>query len=311
MYRGLVAVAVLIVLAILLFSSVYTVTEQERAVVTTFGEARGIRGPGIHFRIPIVQRVHRVNTTIRGMEFGFETTRGGYRQIEEESLMITSDINFVNIDFYVQWQVVDPVRYRFAAVDPETILRNVLQAEARSVVASYEIIDVLTVARAEIQVVVLENVSARLDSTYDIGILVRSIAILDASPPTQEVRDAFKAVETAQQYHFTQIQEAWAYHDTVIPHARALADGIVQEAEAEKEARIREAEGQVSRFLAMYAEYRNNPEITRTRIYLETLEVVFPQLRIIADGGGDLFRFLDVAPNVNTNPNPGTAGSEQ
>jgi len=288
-------IAVVIFAALVIYSGIYTVTETERAVVTTFGRQTGVAQPGLNFRVPVFQQVYIINTMVRGMEFGYETVRGVVIPNESESFMITEDFNFVNVDFAVQWQVIDPVKYRFASEDPETLLRNILQAEARSVVAAYSVDLVLTTAKTEIQIQIHEAVRRKLE-VYDVGIMVTQIIMQDATPPTQAVIDAFKNVENARQYLETQINNARAYYNRVIPAAEAIADGIVQEAQAEKQSRIHDAEGQTARFNSMFEEYILHPEITRTRMYLETMEHTLPNTTLFVDGGGEILRLLNINP---------------
>ncbi|MCL2704201.1 MAG: FtsH protease activity modulator HflK [Defluviitaleaceae bacterium] len=313
MYNAIIAVAVLVAVLILAYAGFYTVTEQERAVVTTFGRVSGVNGSGIHFRVPIAQNVRKVNTTIRGLEFGYDSSRGFYVPNESESFMITEDFNFVNVDFYVQWQISDPVKFLFSSEEPVQLLRNILQAEARSVVSSYGVDDVLTVAKTEIQILIFEGVSTKLEE-YDIGLVVRNIAIQDTTPPTDEVISAFKNVENARQFRDTQINAAWAYYNTIIPAARAVADGIVKDAQAEKESRVNMAVGQTARFNEMFEEYILYPDITQTRMYLEMTEEVFPYVTMFVDGGGNVLRLLDINPAQSGGATPqrpayGTEGS--
>jgi membrane protease subunit HflK len=309
MYRAVIAIAIIIVVAVIGYQGIYTVTEQQNAVVTTFGAYNrndGLKESGIHFKIPFIQQVHLVDTTIRGMEFGYSSASGQYRQNEHESLMITANFNFVNIDFYVQWQVVDPVKFLFASEDPELLLRNILQAEARSVVSQHQVDEVLTTQKIKIQLEILANVRERLDNLveHNIGIYVHSVAIQDAAPPTEEVTAAFRNVENARQQFNTIENEANTYEQKILNAAKALADFIEREAEAEYASRVNDARGQADRFDAMYEQYILQPDITMTRMFLETMEDVLPGVSLFVDGGGDLLRFLDITPPAgNTDRN--------
>ncbi len=270
------AIAVLIVL----FSSFYTIKEQEQAVVTTFGVPNTVSEPGLHAKIPFVQKVEKVNTTIKGFAIGYDETTGMSR--EDESLMITSDYNFVNVDFYVEYKVSDPVKALYASEEPVKILKNVAQSCIRSTVGQYPVDSVITTGKNEIQAEIKERIITEL-TTQDIGIQLVNITIQDAEPPTTEVMEAFKAVETAKQGKETAINNANKYRNEKLPNAEAQIDKILKEAEAEKEARINEAEGQASRFNALYEEYIKYPLITKQRMYYETMEELLPDLKLIID----------------------------
>ncbi len=273
---AVVAIAVLIVL----FSSFYTIKEQEQAVVTTFGVPNTVSEPGLHVKIPFVQKVEKVNTTIKGFAIGYDETTGMSR--EDESLMITSDYNFVNVDFYVEYKVSDPVKALYASEEPVKILKNVAQSCIRSTVGQYPVDSVITTGKNEIQAEIKERIIAEL-TKQDIGIQLVNITIQDAEPPTTEVMEAFKAVETAKQGKETAINNANKYRNEKLPNAEAQIDKILKEAEATKEARINEAEGQAARFNALYEEYIKYPLITKQRMYYETMEELLPDLKLIID----------------------------
>ena len=270
------AIAVLIVL----FSSFYTIKEQEQAVVTTFGVPNTVSEPGLHVKIPFVQKVQKVNTTIKGFAIGYNETTG--ISMEDESLMITSDYNFVNVDFYVEYKVSDPVKALYASEEPVKILKNVAQSCIRSTVGQYPVDSVITTGKNEIQAEIKERIIAEL-TAQDIGIQLVNITIQDAEPPTTEVMEAFKAVETAKQGKETAINNANKYRNEMLPNAEAQIDKIKKEAEATREARINEAEGQAARFNALYEEYIKYPLITKQRMYYETMEELLPDLKLIID----------------------------
>jgi len=290
--------AVAVAAAVLLANSVYTVNEQERAVITQFGRYVDTAGAGLQFKIPFMQNVQKVNMTTRGLELGYRTTNGVETSVESESFMITKDFNFVNVDFYVEWRVDDPFKYLYNAQKPEELLKNILQSEARSVVSGYVVDDVLTTGKTAIQNAVRENVTKKI-AEYDIGIAVMNVSIQDAEPPTAEVASAFKNVENAKQNMDTEINVANTYANQIIPQARADANKLVQEAEAVKEARINEAHGQTARFNAIFIEYSENKDVTKTRMYLEAMESILPDLKVIVDSG-DMTKIMDVTKNTNT-----------
>lgn len=274
-------VIVAIVALVLLFSSFYTIGEQEQAVLTTFGVAKSVTESGLHFKIPFVQKVEKVNTTIQGFPIGYDAYSD--MSIEEESLMITSDYNFVNVDFYLEYRISDPVKAVYSSDDPVTILKTIAQSCIRTVVGNYDVDSVLTSGKNEIQAAIRQMIIDKL-TIYDIGVQLVNITIQDAEPPTTAVMEAFKAVESAKQGKETSINNANKYRNEKLPAAEAQVDKVLQEAEATKAARINEAEGQVARFNAMYNEYVKYPTVTKLRMFYETMEEVLPNMKIVIDG---------------------------
>lgn len=302
---GKIVIAVLaaIVLMILVSQSTYTIREQEQAVLVTFGKAEAVTEAGLHFKIPFIQQVKKVNTTIQGFSIGYASDTNA--TTEDESLMITSDYNFVNVDFFVEYRVSDPVKALYASEEPVEILKKISQSCIRNVIGSYEVDSVLTTGKNEIQAQIKEMIIQKLEER-DIGIQLVNITIQDAEPPTEAVMQAFKAVETAKQESETAVNNANKYRNEQIPAAQAEADRIVQEAEADKTERINEATAQVARFDAMYAEYVKYPELTQQRMFYETMEEVLPELTVIIESGnGETQTVVPVAPlfgNITTSP---------
>ncbi len=282
----------LVIVAILMsFSSAYTINEQEQAVLTTFGVAKTVAEPGLHFKIPFIQKVQKVNTTINGFSIGYDTASN--ETAEEEAVMITSDFNFVDVDFFVEYKVIDPVKAVYASQEPVSILNNLAQSCIRTVIGSYDVDSVLTTGKNEIQSVIKEKILEQLDF-YDIGIQLISITIQDSEPPTKEVMESFKAVETAKQDKETAINNANKYRNEKLPAAEAEVDKIIKSAEAQKEERINEANGQVARFNSMYKEYKKNPVITKERMFYEAMEEVLPELEVIIDGTDGIDKVLPI-----------------
>ena len=275
-----------IALAILILNSTYEIKEQEQAVLITLGQAQAVADPGLHFKIPFIQQVRKVNTTIQGFSIGYNTENDEVD--EDESLMITSDFNFIDVDFYVEYRYSDPVKALYASKAPLDILRNISQSCIRTVIGSYPVDDVLTTGKNEIQASIKEMILKRLED-QDIGIQLVNITIQDSEPPTVEVMEAFKAVETAKQGKETALNNANKYRNEQLPSAQARADGIIKDAEAQKTERINEATAQVSRFNSMYQEYIKNPAVTRQRMFYEAMEDVLPDLKVIIE-----------SPNGNT-----------
>lgn len=296
--KVVIALVAIVVVAILISQSFYSVKEQEAAVLLTFGNAETVSEPGLHFKIPFVQQVEKVDTTIQSFAIGYDIDTNA--AIEEESLMITSDYNFINVDFYVEYQVSDPVKALYASADPQGILKNMAQSCIRTVIGQSAVDSVLTTGKGEIQAAIKEMLTARLDER-DLGIYLVNISMQDAEPPTAAVMEAFKAVETAKQGKETALNNANKYKNEKIPAAQASVDQILKAAEASKQERIKEAEGQVARFNAMYEEYIKFPDITRQRMFYETMEELLPSLEVIIDNGnGTTQKLLPLGTFSNT-----------
>ena len=277
--KRILAVVAVIILAVLILGSFYNVSEQENAVVTMFGNVVRTDTAGLYFKIPVIQQVRMVDITTHGTGIGYTVSSGGQNITNSfDGIMITKDFNLINIDFYLEYKVSDPVAYLFNSKEPELILHNIALASIRSTVIDY------TTGKSAIQSDVKEKMVRELQE-QDIGIQVVNITIQDAEPPTQEIILAFKEVETAKQSAETKINQARKYENEQIPAAEAEADRIVQSAEAQKEARIAEAEGQVARFSAMYEQYAKNPLITKQRMFYEALESILPDLKVIITDG--------------------------
>ena len=277
-------IVIILILGILLvLNSFYTIEEQENAVVTTLGMPHLVDKAGLNFKIPFIQQVRTVETVIYGVSIGYEGDTG---VVESESLMITSDYNFVNVDFYLEYQISDPIKYLYASNDPSGILKDLAQSYIRDTVGMYTVDAVITDGKAEIQAAIKEKLTARMIQE-DIGIEVVNITIQDAEPPNAMVIEAFKAVETAKQNKETQINTAKKYKSEQEPAARAEIDSIMKTAESTKQARINEAKEQVAMFNAMYIEYQKNPLITKQRMFFEAMEDLLPKIKVVIDGGGN------------------------
>ena len=283
---GLTALIVLIIIAYFVISgSFYRVDEQESAVVTMFGKHVRTDTAGLYFKIPFLQKVEKVDTTIHGTGIGYAVNNDGQNfTVDTEGIMITSDFNLIDIDFYMEYRVSDPVAYLYNSRNPELILKNMALAAIRSTVIDFTVDDAITVGKAQIQTQVKQKLQESL-AEENIGLQIVNITVQDAEPPTKEIVGAFKAVETAKQGKDTAINNAKQYQNEQIPAAEANADKIIQSAEASKQARIAEAEGQVARFNAMYEQYKLNPLITRQRMFYETMEDVLPNAKIIISDG--------------------------
>lgn len=287
---GKTAVVVVLAAIILLgaMSCFYTVDDKQQAVVTTFGKVTDIADAGVHFKIPFgIQRVQKVDVNVyQKIELGYNSQGDYYAVNENESTMITGDYNIVNVDFFVEYKISDPVQYLYSSNDPELILRNLIQSQVRNVVGSSTVDAVLTDGKEIIQMQV-KNLVAEILEEYDIGLTLVDVKIQDAEPPTQDVIEAFKAVETAKQQAETVINDAKAYQNAKLPDAQAQADKLIQNAEYLRQKRINEAYEQVAMFEAMYTEYAQNPAITRSRMYYEAISEVLPGVKLYINTGSE------------------------
>ena len=281
----LIAIVLVAVIALASLSCFYTVDDKQQAVVTTFGKVTSITDAGFHFKLPFgIQQVEKVNVNVyQHIELGYRSSTN--ETVTDEASMITGDYNIVNVDFFIEYKISDPVRYLYASSDPTEILRNLIQSQVRNVVGSSAVDSVLTDGKENIQMQVKALVTEILNE-YDIGLTVVDIKIQDAEPPTQDVIEAFKAVETAKQKAETVVNDAKAYQNAKLPDAQAQADKLIQNAEYLKQKRINEAIEQVAMFEAMYAEYARNPQITRSRMYYEAIQEILPGVKVYIDTSG-------------------------
>ena len=297
------AIAVFVIIGI--FTCFYTVDDKQQAVVTTFGKVTDISEPGLHFKMPYgIQRVHKVDVNVyQKIELGYATdpNNGVTMSNPSESTMITGDYNIVNVDFFVEYKITDPVQYLYSSNNPEAVLRNLIQSQVRNVVGSSTVDSVLTDGKENIQMQVKELVTEIL-SEYDIGLTLVDVRIQDAEPPTVDVIEAFKAVETAKQEAEAVVNKAVAYQNAQLPNAQAQADKLIQNAEYLKAKRINEAVEQVAMFTAMYEEYAQNPDITKSRMYYEAISEILPGVKLYintASGDGSEVQMLLPLENWN------------
>lgn len=283
--RTVMTVLLILVLVAVASTCYYTVDDKQQAVVTTFGKVTDVTDAGVHLKLPLgIQQVHKVNVNVyQKIELGYDNESSDFTG--DESTMITGDYNIVNVDFFVEYKISDPVQYLYSSNDPELILRNLIQSQVRNVVGSSSVDAVLTDGKEDIQRQVKELVTEIL-ADYDIGLTLVDVKIQDAEPPTQEVIEAFKAVETAKQKAETVINDAKAYQNAQLPQAQAKADKLIQNAQYLRQKRINEAHEQVAMFQAMYAEYAQNPAITRSRMYYETISQVLPDVKLYINTAG-------------------------
>jgi len=291
--RG-VFLAVLLVLAVAgalwVWRGFYDVAPDEQAIVLRLGRYDRTVDPGsFHWHAPGLEQVlkQRVTTTLRE-EFGYRTTNAATGTVEEhpeEKSMLTSDENLVDVDFVVQYRIGDVRDYllNFQPEQREAVLRDAARAAVRTVVAQNPIDQVLT-ARGLIHDAAREELQATLDA-YRAGVRVENIQLQDVAAP-EPVREAFADVTSAQQDRERAVLEAQGYADKVVPEARGRSEEAVNLAHAYHERRILEAQGQVAGFKAVLDQYKKAPDVTRQRLYLETLETILPKMdKVILERG--------------------------
>ena len=304
----LIVSVLLVVVAIGALTCFYTVDDKQQAVVTTFGKVTDVVDAGMHFKLPFgIQNVQKVDVNVyQKIELGYRTDNydTDYVTVDDESSMITGDYNIVNVDFFIEYKISDPEKYLFSSNNPELILRNLIQSQVRNVVGSSSVDSVLTDGKESIQMQVKDLVTGILEE-YDIGLTLVDVKIQDSEPPTVEVVEAFKAVETAKQKAEAVVNDAKAYQNAKLPDAQAQADKLIQNAEYLKQKRINEAKQQVAMFTAMYEEYARDPEITKSRMYYEAISEILPGVKLYIntmDGQGSLDMMLPLESFVQDEP---------
>ncbi len=285
-------VILLILVWIFFAGPFYVVDPEQNGVVKTFGKLSQITQPGLRFKFPWpIQTVDLVNVEeVRRLELGFRTVRSGgsqnsaqYKDVPLEALMLTGDENIVSVDLVVQYKIKDAGQFLFRVADPQRAVSHASEAAIRQVVGSQPIDRTLTSGKAYIEAETKMLLQKVLDS-YEAGIYVAEVKLQDVTPP-QQVDAAFKDVQSAKEEREKKVNVALGYQNEIIPQARGEAAQAYQEAEAFQQKRIKEAEGDASRFTQMLNEYRQAKSVTRTRMYIETMEEILPGLdKYIVDG---------------------------
>ncbi|WP_077619043.1 FtsH protease activity modulator HflK [Bacillus sinesaloumensis] len=287
-----------LILGVVGFTSWYTVDESEQAIILTFGKAdEGITEPGLHFKLPWpIQDVETLPKTTYSLQFGYDQKDGQITDVPQDTKMITGDENIVLADMVVQWQITNPEKFLFNSQDPEQILYNSTSASLRSIIGSSKIDDALTSGKAEIEAEVRELLAHLLEK-YDIGISVTAVKLQDVELPNEEVRKAFTNVTDARETMNTKINEATKYRNQKMNEAEGEKAALISRANGDKAARIEIARGDVATFNALYTEYVKNPDITRKRLVLETLDQVLPNTEIyIMKDDGNTMKYLPIRP---------------
>ncbi|QDU71724.1 FtsH protease activity modulator HflK [Mucisphaera calidilacus] len=287
-------VIVILLMGVGAWTSVYTVATEGEAVVKRFGRVARVAEPGLNFKLPFFIETATFVPTERVLkeEFGFRTVEPGQRttytktaQDLEVSLMLTGDLNVIDVEWVVQYQIADPVKFLHSVRAPVETLRDIAEATMRQIVGNRVASDVLTIGRTQIAVEMKEGLTRSLDA-YDIGIAITSIELQDVLPP-ERVKPAFDDVNAAQQERERLINEAERSRNQVLARAEGEALQLVAQAEGYAAERVNTARGQAERYLALLEAYEAAPQVTRQRMFLEAIDDVLPavgQIYVIEPG---------------------------
>lgn len=309
---GIKFVVLAVIALVLVFSAFYTVEPEEVGVVMRFGKFVTTTEPGLHFKLPLgIDRVFKVPVQRQlKQEFGFRTVEAGvrsqFRKVEGESNMLTGDLNAAIVEWVVQYRVDDPYNFLFRVRAVEKTLGDLSESVMRLVVGDRTVDEVLTVGRQEVADLV-ERTLQELCDQYETGIKIEQVVLQDVTPP-DPVKPSFNGVNQAEQERETLINQAQSNYNKVIFRAQGEAKQTIEEAEGYAINRVNRAQGEAKRFNSLYAEYRKSPEVTRKRMYLETLNEVLPRMgsKIIVDD--DLRGIL---PLLNLQNTPRSDGEQQ
>jgi len=275
----LILIVVGILALIFLGTSVFIVDQTEQAVITRFGKFISIKEPGFHVKLPFgIDRNYTVNvTTVQTEEFGFRTTKGGsspiYSDKANESVMLTGDLNIVDVEWIIQYRVVDPKAWTFNVNERRDTIRDVSRSAINTLVGDRAIMDIMSIERSAIEIEALATMNNRFNE-YGLGINVIAVKLQNVTPPAG-VQEAFEDVNKAMQDLERLINEGQQVYNEEIPKARGEAEKTIQVAQGYATERVNRANGDVARFNAVFEEYRRAPEVTRQRLYYEMIEEVF------------------------------------
>ena len=303
--RGFIPAVVVIVIILWLASGIYFVAPDEVGVVKRFGKAVRSTTPGPHYHLPSpFEAVLRPKVTqVQRIEVGFRTIggkeHGRYRAVPAESLMLTKAENIVNMTFIVQYKISDAIKYLFNVREQNKTVKDAAEAAMREIAGKNEIDNILTVGKFKVQQAAKERLQEILNG-YGAGIHVVAVQLQDVHPPDQ-VMAAFKDVASAKEDKAKMINEAHGYRNEILPRAKGKAAQITNDAIAYKESKIISAQGDVSRFLQVLKQYRMAKEITKKRLYIETMEEILPTVnKIIIEGkiGGNVLPYLPLKKEI-------------
>ena len=273
-----------IIAFIFVFSSFFTVSQEEVGVVLRFGKYNRQVDPGLNFKIPFgVETVNKVPVQSQlKQEFGFRTLRAGVRtqysptRYKDESLMLTGDLNAAQVEWIVQFRIKDPYQFLFRVRNPIKTFRDINEAMMREVVGDRTVNEVITVGRQELADVVGVKIQQLCDQ-YETGIKVEQVVLQDVNPP-DEVKPSFNEVNEAEQEKEKLVNQALSEYNKVIPRAKGEAQQKIEEAKGYAIERVNEAQGNADRFTAIFNQYAKAKEVTKQRLYLETMKEILPKI---------------------------------
>jgi membrane protease subunit HflK len=299
-----------LIIIIFIFSSFFTISPEEVGVILRFGKYNRTVNPGLNFKIPLgIETLDKVPVQRQlKQEFGFRTEKAGIRtsytmdSYLDESLMLTGDLNAAVVEWIVQYRIKDPYKFLFKVRNATQTFRDITEAVMREIVGDRTVNEVLTIGRQEISLTVLNKLQDLCDA-YETGINVDQVVLQDVNPPDR-VKPSFNEVNEAQQEREKLINQARSEYNKVIPRAKGEAEQMIQQAEGYASERVNEAKGETARFNALFEEYRKAKEVTRQRIYLETLNKVLPKVGkklIVDEDVKGLIPLLDLKKEVTGN----------
>jgi membrane protease subunit HflK len=294
---------------VILWLAIFQISTEEVGVITRFGKYARQVEPGLNLKIPFVEDVYKVPVERQQkLEFGFRTIKAGVNtkysessNAKDESLMLTGDLNLAEVQWVVQYRVDNAYKNLFKVRNPQSTLRIISEAAMRQIVGDRTVNEVLTVGRTEIGIK-LQELIQQICREYSMGLKIEQVVLQDVNPP-EPVKAAFNAVNEAQQEKETLINKAKSDYNKVIPKARGQAQETVQKAEGYAAERVNNANGEAARFTALYNEFIKAPEVTKRRIYLETMSTVIPEIGnvVITDQkGNNVLPLLQMQMNKKT-----------
>jgi len=295
---------VVVIFALIAMTSFYSVGPDEVGVIRRFGKYTKTTQPGLHWKLPFnIEKLNKVKVKrIYKEEFGFKTLRAGVKtqystkSYSDESQMLTGDLNVLDVTWIVQFKLEDPVKALFNIRDIGKTVRDISEAVMRQVVGDSSVEDVLTKNRIEINQSVQDQMQQILDS-YDVGIRIVTVKLQDVNPP-EEVKASFNEVNEAKQEKEKVVNQSWEAYNKVIPKARGQAEKTIREAEGYSLSRINRAKGDASKFVATWNAYKEAKDVTRKRMYLETLQEVLPRtgkIFVMGSGGNSILPLLNLS----------------
>ncbi|MDE0771302.1 MAG: FtsH protease activity modulator HflK [Salibacteraceae bacterium] len=302
-------IATVLIVVLVFWSAIFQISTEEVGVITRFGKYVRQVEPGLNLKIPFAEDVYKVPVERQQkLEFGFRTDRAGVTtkysessNSKDESLMLTGDLNLAEVQWVVQYRVDDAYKNLFKVRNPQSTLRIISEAAMRQIVGDRTVNEVLTVGRTEIASE-LEKLIQQICREYSMGIKIEQVVLQDVNPP-EPVKAAFNAVNEAQQEKETLINQAKSEYNKVIPKARGQAEETIQQAKGYSAERVNNADGEAARFTALYNEFIKAPEVTKRRIYLETMSNVIPKIGnvVITDQkGSNVLPLLQMQMNKKT-----------